>query len=102
MTMKITVESGADLRSIRQRIGLNQEEIGSLVHAAGQTVSRWERSDSLQCDAWTKTLYEFIAKAVETQDGIGAKVAVWIRSHGPMYSLYRLLDVIYAKQRTLI
>lgn len=51
--------------AIRKGLRLTQARFGLLVHAAANTVSRWERGDELKPDAWQERILaglEFAAR----------------------------------------
>jgi transcriptional regulator with XRE-family HTH domain len=38
--------TGAEIRTLRERLGLSQVDFGRLLNVRGMTVSRWERDDA--------------------------------------------------------
>jgi len=52
--------SGPELRFLRTRIGLTQDELAKLVHRDKQTVGRWERSEN-EIDSTSETVIRKLA-----------------------------------------
>lgn len=88
--------SGAEIRQLRQQLGLTQAQFGQLLGVHSLTVARWEKGDATSPSPHHIALMQSFAAARSRQPDIGAIVLQLLVGAGVAFALYKLLEAAFA------
>lgn len=87
--------SPAEIRGVRDGLGLSQAEVGRLLGCHAMTVSRWERGAARPSTYQESLLGAFGRAATTGGPELGRKTAELLISHGMPAALVRLLSAVF-------
>lgn len=89
--------SGADIKKIREALGLSQQRFGQLLGVHWVTVSRWERGE-LRPSAYQEQLISTFRKAARREKDVGSKASDELVAAGVAAALLLLLIAAMGKK----
>ena len=89
--------TSAEVRAVREGLGLNQSQLAQLLGVHPLTVSKWERG-LLSPSPHQDTLLRSFRKAAKKPD-IGEEVASALLAAGVAFALLLLLEAAFEKKR---
>lgn len=82
--------TGREIRRLRGSLGMTQAQFGQMVHAAGATVSRWER-DRKDLDDWHRDLLTEIHRGLRHRPDLAETALQFVEEGAPLDALSTLL-----------
>lgn len=87
-----------DINNIRRQTGLSVTEFATLIGSSYMTVYRWEDRKTSTCPrGFAATIIRLTDLAMKKDKKLSEVIQNNIITRGPMYTLYRILEVIYNK-----
>jgi putative transcriptional regulator len=90
--------TGAEIKGLREALGLTQVQLSQLLGVHPLTLSKWERGGPGGPTPHQMALLESFRKAKIARQDIGATVAGLLVTAGIAIALYTLLDAAFSKE----